>query len=452
MGPAAANVLLREVEWFAMRDDSTAVDERYHQAVRAVAAHRADAAALIASAAAHDPECVLARCLQGFCAFVLMRRERIQMARAALEKARGASERRDLDGRERLHLMALGQAVAGRMREAAETLGLAVALDPLDLAAIKIEHAFRFMLGDAAGMRASLERAIVAWTPAMADYGYVLGCLAFALEETGAFDSALMAGQRANEHTPDDAWGAHAVAHCYEMTGRPEQGLAWLRECEPAFGAVNNFRHHLDWHQALFCLELGRAGEVLTIYDRKLAQIRRDDFRDLADAASLLARLEIAGISVGGRWRALGEIAAKRSNEANLAFASLHDLLALLASGRKGDGAAMLAVLTREARSDSRTQASVLAQSGVRLAEMLWAWRAGAYACAATLFLEVEPALGRLGGSNAQRDLFWRIAIHSALAAGQREIARSLLDRRRRYYLRPRWAGAFEAELAPSAA
>jgi hypothetical protein len=236
------------------------------------------------------------------------------------------------------------------------------------------------------------------------------------------------------------------------MMGRPRQGLEWLRECEPSLQNVNNFRHHVDWHQALFCLELERAGEALALYDRRLSTIRYDDFRDLANAASLLARFELEGVAVGDRWRALGELARARIGEASLVFASLHDLLALLGARRKGDSAALLTALRSSARTASDTQTRLLADMGLTLGDMLRAWRAGAHERAALLFLAAEPALARIGGSNAQRDLFWRLAIHCALAAGRGEIARGLLDRRRRHYRHSRWTAAREASLAPTAA
>jgi tetratricopeptide (TPR) repeat protein len=439
-------------ERFIVRDLSTAADERYQQAVLACAAHRADAGTLIQAALAADPDCVLAQCLSGFGTLLLMRAERIDGARKALMAAQRVFERRSLDPKECLHLAALDHAVAGRLNQAADTMGRAVALDPLDLAAIKLEHALRFMLGDATGMRQSLERAVATWRPYMPGYGYVQGCLAFALEETGALDTALACGRTACESAPDDAWGAHAIAHCYEMMGRPKQGLAWLWACEPALKDINNFRHHLDWHQALFCLELERVGDALALYDRRLAAIRPDDFRDFANAASLLARIEVEGVAVGDRWRALGDLARERLEEANLTFASLHDLLGLLGARYDSDSARLLATLRRSAQARDGTQARVLAELGLTLAEMLRARRDGAHERAAMLFLVAEPTLARIGGSNSQRDLFWRLAIHSALVAGRRDVARGLLVRRTRYYRHSHWAGALESELAPTAA
>jgi len=65
---------------------------------------------------------------------------------------------------------------------------------------------------------------------------------AFALEETARYDRAEAPGRRAVELGPRDAWAWHAVVHCLEMQGRPQEGIAWLRSDTQAWSEENFFR------------------------------------------------------------------------------------------------------------------------------------------------------------------------------------------------------------------
>uniref|UniRef100_UPI0019547FED hypothetical protein n=1 Tax=Enterobacter hormaechei TaxID=158836 RepID=UPI0019547FED len=84
---------------------------------------------------------------------------------------------------------------------------------PRDLLAFKLSHALRFMGGDRAGMLAASTRFERRWSAATPGFGFVLGCHAFAIEETGDYATAERLGRRAVEIEPDDAWGIHAVSH-----------------------------------------------------------------------------------------------------------------------------------------------------------------------------------------------------------------------------------------------
>src|SRR6266853_1484606 len=186
----------------------------FDAAVDALLGHRADCAMRLAEALAADPDFLLAHCLKGFACKFLARRE--------------------LDN------------------EAGDVLTAAIAHEPHDLLALKLHHALHFMLGDRRAMLGTIRHAIGAWYDGLAGFGYALGCLAFALEETGAYAEAERVGRRACALTPSDIWAAHAVAHVFEMRDEPDAGLRWLAERSIAFAGCNNLTFHLDWHRALF--------------------------------------------------------------------------------------------------------------------------------------------------------------------------------------------------------
>ncbi|MFB2351867.1 hypothetical protein, partial [Priestia megaterium] len=74
------------------------------------------------------------------------------------------------------------------------------------------------------GMRRSIETVLPSYGADHPALGYALGCHAFALEETGDYTRAEREGRRAVSLAADDAWGLHAVAHVFDMTGRAAEG------------------------------------------------------------------------------------------------------------------------------------------------------------------------------------------------------------------------------------
>ena len=295
---------------------------------------------------------------------------------------------------------------------------------------MKLVQALRFILGDARGMLASTRLARVGIGADHALHGYMRGCEAFALEETGDFAAAEAAGRAGLELCPDDAWGLHAVAHVYDMTGRGDDGVRWLAGRSAQWRHCNNFGYHVWWHLALFHLDRGAYGPVLELYDRKVRPGPTDDFRDISNAASLLVRLEVEGVDVGFRWEELGELSARRTEDGSLVFADLHYLLALNASGRTAEANALTARIARDAATIDHDQHQVCALTGNPAARGLLAFRAGNYAMAAGDLRTALEHLPRMGGSHAQRDVFWRLTIEAHLRSGDCITADRLLMRR----------------------
>lgn len=81
----------------------------------------------------------------------------------------------------------------------------------------------------------------------------------------------------------------------------------------------------------MFHYELGRYDRALEIYDNDVLAEGSEDFRDIANEASLLWRLRLEGVDVGERFDQLHGLALKRVEDATLVFSSLHHLLIVLA-------------------------------------------------------------------------------------------------------------------------
>ncbi|MBV9522297.1 MAG: tetratricopeptide repeat protein [Alphaproteobacteria bacterium] len=414
----------------AVTTESRAAVHHLDAAVRSVLGHRTDAGEHLGHALAADPGLAVGHCLAGFAQMLLGRGELVETARRSAGMARKSFAERGATRREdHLHL-ALVSWIDGDMESCAATLeGLLIA-QPLDALVFKLLHQLRFMLGDAAGMRLAAETASPAWAVGVPDRGFILGCRAFALEETDEIDAAERLGREALEAEPGDAWGCHAVAHVFEARCRPAEGVAWLAAHRDRLSGLNNFAQHLAWHAALFRLEQGRNDAALDLYDREIRAERRDDYRDIANAASLLWRLESSGVDIGRRWEELADIAERRIADHALVFAQLHYAMCLVGAGRDRPVIDMLAAMRCEASQGFGTQSSLLARVGLPMAKALFAFSTGEAQRAAEIAVPLRQDLAGIGGSRAQRDVFERMLIDIMIAARRLDEARAMVKER----------------------
>lgn len=404
--------------------DATAA---FEEAVRGLAAHRPSTGVALGRALAADPDHVPALALKGFANLILAREELAAPAREALAAARRALATKDGGtADERALVEALGHASDDRFADAADCLDLRFADRPATFLPFKIAHALRFMLGDAAGMLAASQRMIAVWCPGRPAAGFLLGCHAFAVEEHGAYAAAEAYGRQAVAMEPDDAWGLHAVSHVHEMRGDTAAGIAWLEGSRGSWSRCNNFSFHMAWHLALLHLERGDHERVLRLYDDEVRPQPTDDFRDMANAVSLLWRLERLGVDVGRRWAGLAEIARKRRADTTLVFAALHTLIALVALGDRPAAAELVMALQVRAQGTG-DQARVAAELGLPLARAI----SGLGGERGALD-RLAAALPRLGGSNAQRDLFVLALAEAASRRSDVPALRAIGDARRR--------------------
>ncbi|MEO3472808.1 hypothetical protein AAFN86_13140 [Roseomonas sp. CAU 1739] len=404
----------------AITTESAAAAQDFDAAVMALLGQKAEAGARLGAALAADPLLVAGHALAGFAQMLAARRPLIAEAMASLARARDAIAARGATPRER----ALTQALAcwtegGDMDRAAAGLEAMVQEDPHDILALRLSHGIRFMLGQAAEMRHAIEGALPRWDATMQGYAYLLGCHAFALEETGDAARAEVVGRRAVAMEPGDLWGAHAVAHAIGAQGRMREGIAWLRWLEPNLAGGSNFVRHVHWHRALFHLALGQNEEALALYDRQVWAAPSEDVRDLMNAAHLLWRLQAAGMPVGARrWEALADIAERRIGEQAWAFADLHYVLALGGAGRDEAASRMIAAIAAHAERETDSQARLHAEVGLGAARAVAAAMAGAATDARCGFDAVLPRLHDLGGSHAQRSVFVAMRDRAARDAG----------------------------------
>ena len=402
----------------------------YDKAVTAYLGARADTRQQLSKVLEADPSCVLGHCFDGYLSMLASRRSSVGASSQALERARSAARETTLTGRERWHLDALEAWSTGDMRRAADLWNDLLQNHPRDLVALKVSQFVLSYLGESARMRETTERVLGAWDPAIPGYGFVLGCHAYALEECGQYSMAEDLGRRAVEINPADIWAAHAVAHVKEMQGSIRQGIAWISSLVPEWKECSNFALHLRWHEALYHLELDAHDRVLGLYDREVRATPTDEYLDITNAASLLWRLEQAGVNVGMRWLELAERARVLGEDHVLVFVDAHYVMALAAAGDASAVSAFLESCERFARESAATEGRVMREVGLPLIRAVLAHRRGSFGEAFDLVYPIRHRIREIGGSHAQRDVFHQMLIDSAIRARRLAEATELVTER----------------------
>lgn len=428
--------------------DHPVAGHAFAAAVGALAGHRPDAAAHLAVALEAEPALTAAHALAGLAGIVLAGKDQLADAAIRLQRSRAALERNGGGTAfERALVGALDHAVAGRLRAAADGLDDFLYRDPSAFLAAKLSHALRFMTGDVDGMVSLTARLSLECPRSNAGYGYLLGCHAFGLEEIGRLHEAERVGRAALAVEADDAWALHAVAHVFETRGQTAEGITWLEAHRNVWSHCNNFARHVAWHLALFSLEAGDHDAVLAIYDRDIGCGLSGDFRDFANAASMLWRMRQLGIDAGSeRWAALADIASDHARNATLVFAQLHYLIALIGAGRLHEAGDLAEDIHDHGRANT-DQANVARNVGAELAFTLLQAARGGSSEVSMGFL--ARRLNRLGGSHAQRDVFLRSLAQIAQDTGDETGQRQVLAVRRRHRADDRFLADLLARTAP---
>ncbi len=420
-----------------MGTGSQAAGEAFDRGIHSFACWRTDTFAHLDASIASDPDFAMARLAQGW----ILHTARSESFRPKIEGILAATEPMlsDADPRERIYHDGLKAAVGGFGIEAGTTLEAMLLEHPRDLFAHRLVQFELFWNGRSRWMRDIVERAAPQWDESVSDYGCFLSVRAFSNEECGEYELAERCGRAAVEIDPADCWGAHAIAHVLVMQGRIDEGVDWLLGLSQHWGNANQMRHHLWWHLCLFLLERGEHSRILEILgthirnpESPLVKAVPDATIDIQNVASLLMRLELRGVDVSEHWPMLAEICAGRIHNHANAFSNAHDMMILAACG-EFDLASQMLTSMREANALSDRSLTVsYATSGIAVCEAVLAHRRSEYDRVVDLLAPVRHDLPLIGGSHAQRDIFFQMLVDAAHRTGRTGVVGLFLDDVRR--------------------
>ncbi len=393
--------------------------DRYDAAVHALLGWDGAATARFQDAVAADPSLALAHAGLGVCHFL---EEDFPQARAAMEPARAAVVNQS--ERERSHVEGMALLVSGKPADAERVMREHLARWPRDIMITQRLFFILFWQGRFPDML-TLTSDLVG--PA-GDDGFLQGLHAFALEEADRFEEALVMARRALETNPRDGWAVHAYAHTlYEMADFA-RGVSDLPTAIHPCTHLGYFRRHLLWHLALMHLSEGgveRAHAMSrTVFEKEPSSIAGD----LHDAISLLWRLELLGHDPGrDRWAPFAAIAAQRLDRQQLLFHAVHLAMALTSAGDWATADRQLDMLRARVAKD---RTGLVSGVVLPLVEGVRAFAARDYARAVERIEPVWPRVIGIGGSRAQRDVWFDTLLEAAYRTGDAERAERLLAER----------------------
>jgi len=391
----------------------------YERALAASQAWRVDAGAALETARAEAPRFVMAHVLAAWQLVCGRDARRLAAARPIVADAL----RLRANERERLHLAALSSVLADDYEGAKARLGRILKESPRDAVALQVAHSLDYVTGDVARMVARVAQALRSWSRGDPGYHAVLAMLAFALAEAGDCGRAEAAARAALELDPLDARACHAMAHVFEMTDRPEAGLRWMADHEPAWAASSSVVTHGWWHVALFQLALGDLDAALALYDARVAGGRSAEVSDLIDRSALLWRIALLRASQGMRWSELADRWSPHIDDGFCSFSDVHAMLAFVGANDCPARGGLEANLQR--RQSGRTRhGRTTRQLGLPACRALMAFGRGDDALAIKLLAGLPPLAHRLGGSHAQRDVL-DLTLQHAVQRARRSKLRS---------------------------
>jgi hypothetical protein len=187
---------------------------------------------------------------------------------------------------------------------------------------------------------------------------------------------------------------------------------------------------HNWWHKALFHISQGDTQAVFDAYDQHVWGVEPDYSQDQVNAISLLARMEVAGMDVGGRWEDVANHMRGRARDTIQPFLTLQYLYGL-ARAERAEADELMRAVEEKAATSTVFDRVVWQEVALPAAQGVLAHARRDFAAAAKWLGVANPRMIEIGGSHAQRDLFGQLLLDAHLKLGNWAIAQQMLEVRR---------------------
>jgi tetratricopeptide (TPR) repeat protein len=412
--------------------DSAEAVTLFDRAVEHFLKFHADTMVLAGGALAADPDFVMGHCLKAY--LLLIAANPANRAQIDATLARGRAGAAAITTRERMHLAAAEAWHRGSLDDSFAVWRQILDAHPTDLLAFRICDTIWFRHGQTQPILEQADRVTPRWSADLPGYDCAQTIWAFAHEEVGDTRGAENAVDAALERDPTNYFAHHVKAHVMDTDCRAREGSDWLGAQVVNWSLGNNLIHHLWWHRALLRLDLGEVDAVMASYDQDIrnfddpmTKATPDHYVDLQNAAALLWRLEQLGLDVGDRWQELADKAEARIGEVGHLLMVPHLMLALVATERDAAATRFVAALRELAADPTLWTATAITDVVIPVCEAAQAHRRGDHARVVDLLAPRRAQIRLLGGSNAQRDMFFQMLIDSAMKADRRDVVAAMI-------------------------
>ena len=340
------------------------------------------------------------------------------------------------------HVDAIKSLYQGNVLKACDYWETILVENPTDILALKFAHDMYFYLGQHAQMRDSIARVLPSWESSTPLYSYVHGMHSFGLAQSNFFAEAEKAALKSLELNKHDAWATHTLCHLFEYKNDFNSGIKFLRETESDWSVCNVLSPHNYWHLALYHLERNEHEICLSLFDEYISgYLNQNRTLDLVDLASLLFRLKLDGckLALEERWSKLRDVFKSRVGDHAYTFNDCHVLMILSACKDSERKVEFYKSLEAYLNTDKENSMEVQVDScnnlvenensldylkrvsrqlpAVSIFDALCHFDNGEFGEVVDKLYPIRYDLVKIGGSNAQRDVFHQILTQSALRA-----------------------------------
>lgn len=413
--------MLKDVQGLVITTDSAEAIVAINRFIEQSLVYGRDAEAAVLQSIAADPACAIAH---AYAAAYYLSQESAGARQRAIPYLKTAQELGKVTERERLYIQAIAAWAKGAIFQAIAYHEDLAQRFPQDLISVQQGQYHYFYQGDQAGLLRIAERVL----PANSENPYLLGMLAFGLEQCHRLLEAEQVGRKATAINPHNPWAHHAVAHVLETRGRSAEGIAWMESFAPTWETCNSMLYtHNWWHIALFYLAENEKQQVLKLYDQQIwGRACQQSPKDQVGAISLLMRLELQRVQADDRWQALIPYLLPRLHEHALPFQDLHYVYALSRAGQSQRAHEMLVSMYAHSHTLEAPLRRRWIEIAIPAAQGLIAHAIGDWQKATAYLQPALPKLATLGGSHAQRQVFEQIYLDALLHRDEiKEVSRA---------------------------
>jgi tetratricopeptide (TPR) repeat protein len=349
---------------------------------------------------------------------------RVEEAQAAMQQAGTL-----VDGqspRERGHVAAAVPIIAGDTARALELVNAHLRAFPRDALLLQVSVPMQNQSGrrHRREERAALMEELA---PHYGDDWYFLASRSFVLQELGELETARRLAERSLARFPRAGGAAHTMAHVFYETNDHAGGVDFLGTWMADYDEHAPMYCHYAWHLALFELARGRYERASEHYEQGIRPALTRNRTSLNDAASLLWRQQLYGCATGPLpWTEVCELGARLTSQARMPFNDVHAGLAFAATGDE----AALDRLTDALRVAAEYGHPVAGQVVRPLVQAAAAFAQGDYDATIRLMEPIQYEIVRVGGSNAQREVFEDTLLEAYLRAAHFDRAEAVLRQR----------------------
>lgn len=257
----------------------------------------------------------------------------------------------------------------------------------------------------------------------------------FALELSGRYDEAQKIAEKALAIEKITPWAHHTIAHVLLLKGNTDEGISKLESYQPLWkNTLPPLIGHNTWHLALFYLNNLNKEKCVALFSDDIWGSMPALSLEQLDAISLLWRMEMAGMPQDTLLKDVAAQLGEHVYQQFIPFDNAHYMYALARTGNTEAVEKSMTQIQSYAAKQTGAQHKLWHEIALPLVKGIAAYAQEDYSTANKHFDGLMPDVLKIGGSDAQDDLFLQAMMVSLLRSGQKEKAMQFMRANLSYY------------------